>query len=342
MKSTALALLLLSLSALAQPAKQEAKPPVLAPLDALYPDLDAFYIDLHKTPELSLHEEKTSAKLVARLKALGFEVTEHVGGYGVVGVLRNGRGPTVLVRTDMDALPIKEQTGLPYASSVTAKNEAGETVPVMHACGHDIHMTSFVGAAALLARTKNRWSGTLVFVGQPAEEMLQGAEAMIRDGLLTRFPKPDYVIGMHDTNFIPAGQIGVIAGPASAASNAVDITFYGRGGHGAQPHRTIDPVVMAARAVVTLQTIVARDVNPFDPAVVTVGTFHGGTKRNIIPDEAKLELTVRSYKPEVQNQLLAAIERIAKAEAAASGAPRAPAVVVDPKEASEVVFNDPA
>jgi amidohydrolase len=330
-----------SLSLLAQPATQVTKSPALAPLESLYPDLDKLYIDLHQTPELSLHEEKTSTKLAARLKVLGFEVTEHVGGFGIVGVLRNGPGPTVLVRTDMDALPIKEQTGLPYASTVSTKNDAGETVSVMHACGHDIHMTSWVGAATLLARARDRWTGTLVFVGQPAEEVLQGAEMMVKEGILTRFPKPDFVLGIHDTNFLPAGQIGIVAGPASAASNAVDITFHGKGGHGAAPHRTVDPVVMAARAVVTLQTIVSREVNPFDPAVVTVGTIHAGTKRNIIPDEAKLELTVRSYKPEVQKQLLAAIERIAKAEAAAAGAPREPTVFVDPKEASEVVFNDP-
>lgn len=342
MRRYALAALVVASPLFAGPVEPVAKSPVLAPLDVLYADLDALYVDLHRTPELSLHEEKTAAKMAARLRTLGFEVTERVGGWGVVGVLRNGKGPTVLVRTDMDALPIREQTGLPYASTVTVKNDAGETVPVMHACGHDVHMTSWVGAATLLARAKSRWSGTLVFVGQPAEEMLQGAEAMVKDGLLTRFPKPDFVVGLHDTNALPAGRIGMIAGPASAASNAVDITFYGRGGHGASPHRTIDPVVMAARAVVTLQTIVAREVNPFEPAVVTVGTMHAGTKRNIIPDEAKLELTVRSYDPAVQKHLLAAIGRIAKAEAAAAGAPREPLVVVDSKEASEVVFNDAA
>jgi hippurate hydrolase len=342
MRRLVLATLALGLPLVAQPAAPVAKPPVLAALDALYPELDALYVDLHQTPELSLHEEKTAAKMAARLRALGFDVTERVGGWGVVGVLKNGKGPTVLVRTDLDALPIKEQTGLPYASTATAKNQAGETVPVMHACGHDIHMTSWIGAATLLSRAKNRWSGTLVFVGQPAEEVLQGAEAMVRDGVLTRFPKPDFVLGLHDSNFIPAGQIGIVAGPASAASNAVDVTFYGRGGHGAAPHRTIDPIVMAARAVVTLQTIVSREVNPFDPAVVTVGTFHAGTKRNVIPDEAKLELTVRSYKTAVQKQLLAAIGRIVRAEAAAAGAPKEPAVFVDPKEASEVVVNDPA
>lgn len=316
-------------------------PSELAGLHALYPSLDSLYIDLHRNPELSLNEEKTSAKLATRLRSLGFEVTERVGGYGVVGVLRNGAGPTVMVRTDMDALPIREQTGLPYASTTTVKNDAGGTVPVMHACGHDIHMASWVGAATLLARTRDRWHGTLVFVGQPAEEVLQGAENMIKDGLMTRFPKPDFVIGLHDTQVLPAGQIGVVAGPAYAASNAVDIKFFGKGGHGAAPHLTIDPLLIAARTVVTLQTIVSREVNPFDPAVVTVGTFHAGTKRNIIADEAKIELTVRSFKPEVQKHLLAAIERIAKAEAAAAGAPREPEVVVDAREASEVVFNDP-
>jgi len=317
-------------------------PPDLAGLDALYPSLDALYCDLHKNPELSLHEEKTAAKLAERMRALGFEVTERVGGYGIVCVLKNGKGPTVMVRTDLDALPIKEQTGLPYASTATATNDAGETVSVMHACGHDVHMASWIGAATLLAKAKGRWHGTLVFIGQPAEERLQGAQAMVKDGLLTRFPKPNFVLGIHDSNLQPAGQIGVLGGPALAASNAVDITFYGKGGHGASPHKTIDPIVMAARTVVTLQTIVAREVNPFDPAVVTVGTFRAGTKRNIIADDAKLELTVRSYKPEVQKQLLAAIERIAKAEAAAARAPKEPLVVVDPKEASEVVFNDPA
>ena len=314
----------------------------LAGLQALYPSLDSLYIDLHKNPELSSHEEKTSAKLAARLRSLGFDVTEHVGGFGVVGVLKNGSGPTILVRTDMDALPIKEETGLAYASTTTARNDAGVSVPVMHACGHDIHMASWIGAATLLARSRDRWHGTLVFVGQPAEEIVQGAERMIKDGLLTRFPRPDFVLGLHDSNVHPAGQIGVVSGPTYAASNAVDITFYGKGGHGAMPHLTIDPLLIAARTVVTLQTIVSREVNPFDPAVVTVGTFHAGSKRNIIADEAKLELTVRSFKPEVQKHLLAAIERIARAEAAAARAPREPSVVVDPREASEVVFNDPA
>jgi hippurate hydrolase len=322
---------------------QQPKPvPELAGLDRLYPTLDALYQDLHRNPELSKHEEKTAAKLAARLRELGFGVTEHVGGNGVVGVLRNGDGPTVLVRTDMDALPMKEKTGLSYASTVVTKTEAGEDTPVMHACGHDIHMASWVGAAALLSQLKDRWHGTLVFVGQPAEETVSGAEAMVKDGLFTRFPKPDFVLGLHDTNFLPAGHVGLVSGPASAASNAVDITFFGRSGHGAAPHRAIDPIVMASSTVMALQTLVSRENNPFEPAVVTVGTFRSGSKRNIIPEEARLELTVRSYKPEVQRKLLAGIERIAKAQALSAGAAREPKVVVLKEEASEVVVNDPA
>jgi hippurate hydrolase len=336
------ALLCAGLSAPPLPAAGPAAPVSLAGLDALYPSLDALYLDLHRNPELSLAETRTAGVLAGRLRAAGYEVAERVGGTGVVAVLRNGSGPTLLLRTDMDALPMPERTGLPYASAATAKDAAGETVPVMHACGHDVHMTAWVGAAALLARDRSAWRGTLVFVGQPAEETLQGAAAMLDDGLFTRFPKPDVVLGLHVTNLLPAGSVGVVAGPASAASNAVDVTFHGRGGHGAMPQRTIDPVLIAARAVVALQGIVSREVNPFDPAVVTVGTFRAGTKRNIIPDDARLELTVRSYKPEVQRQLLAAIARIARAEAAAGGATREPDVVVDPREASEVVVNDPA
>jgi amidohydrolase len=319
-----------------------AAPPELSGLDAAYPALDALYQDLHRNPELSRREEKTAAKLATRLRALGFEVTERVGGHGIVGVLRNGSGPTVLVRTDMDALPVKEATGLAYASTATAKNEAGEVVPVMHACGHDIHMASWIGAATLLANGKDRWQGTLVFVGQPAEEIVSGAQAMLDDGFLKRFPKPDFSIAIHDTQLHPSGQVGILAGPAFANIDSVDITFHGKGGHGASPHRAIDPVLMAARAVVTFQSIVAREVNPFDQAVVTVGTFHAGTKRNVIPDDAKIELTVRSYKPEIRKQLLAAIARIAKAEAAAAGAPKEPTIFVNPAESAEAVYNDPA
>jgi hippurate hydrolase len=314
--------------------------PALAPLDEVYPSLDALYVDLHQHPELSLQEEETAAKLAARLRALGYEVTTGVGGNGIVGVLRNGQGPTVLLRTDMDALPVKEETGLSFASTVTAKNPAGESVPVMHACGHDVHMASWIGAATLLTRSKGRWRGTVVLVGQPAEELVSGARAMIADGLLTRFPRPDFAVAVHQIPMLPAGQVGVVPGFALAAVDTVEIVVHGRGCHGAAPHHTVDPVLLASRLVVALQGIVAREVNPLDPAVITVGSIHGGTKSNIIPDEVKLQLTVRAYKEEVQKQLLKAIGRVARGEAAVSGAPREPTVTVIPG-GSRSVFNDP-
>ena len=314
--------------------------PALAPVNTIYPDLEAFYIDLHQTPELSMHEEKTSAKVAARLRQLGYEVTDHVGGFGVVAVLKNGKGPTILIRADMDALPVEERTGLPYASKVTVTNDAGTVVPVMHACGHDVHMTSLVGAAALLAKAKSRWRGTLVLVGQPGEEGWDGARAMLQDGFLTRFPKPDFAIALHDTPQLPAGTVGWTPGFALANSDTVDITIYGRGGHGSMPQNTVDPIVTAARMVLAFQTIVARENDPRDPAVVTVGTIHGGTRSNIIPDEVRLQLTVRSYKAEVRKKLLAAIERIARAEALAAGAPKEPLVKID--LGYDATYNDPA
>jgi amidohydrolase len=306
---------------------------------ALSPDLQAFYIDLHRNPELSLHEEKTAAKLAERLRALGFEVATGVGGTGVVGVLRNGSGPTVMLRTELDALPVEEKTGLPYASVVRTKNDLGVEVPVMHACGHDVHMTSWVGAATEMARAKERWRGTLVFIGQPAEEVVKGAKAMLAAGLFTRFPKPDFVIALHDTPKLPSGKLGYTSGYALSSSDSVDLTIYGKGGHGALPQTTVDPVVIAARTVLALQTIVSRENNPLDPAVITVGSIHGGSKHNIIPDEVKLQLTVRSYKEEVRQHLLAAIARVARAEAAAAGAPKEPAVQV--VESCRATYNDP-
>lgn len=314
--------------------------PALAPLDSLYPELEKLYTDLHQTPELSRHEEKTAAKLAALLKPLGFEVTEKVGGTGVVGVMRNGKGPTVLIREDMDALPVEERTNLPHASKVTTTDESGATVHVMHACGHDVHMTSLIGAATLLSRAKDRWRGTLVVIGQPAEERGSGAMGMLKDGLFTRFPKPDFAISLHDSAILPAGKISWVPGYANANVDSVDITVFGRGGHGAYPHTTIDPVVIASRIVVALQTLVARENNPLDPAVVTVGSFHAGSKHNIIPDEAKLQITVRSYKDDVRKRLLAGIERIAKAEAAAAGAEKPPAMTVS--EGTPAMNNDPA
>ncbi|HEY7863862.1 MAG TPA: amidohydrolase, partial [Thermoanaerobaculia bacterium] len=313
--------------------------PVLAPLDALAPELEALYVDLHQTPELSLQEEKTSAKMAARLRALGFDVTEKVGGWGVVGVMKNGPGPTVMVRADMDGLPVEEKTGVPYASKVTAKNAAGTVVPVMHACGHDVHMTSWIGAATLLSRAKTRWKGTLLFVGQPAEEGGAGALSMLKDGLFTRFPKPDYAIALHDKADGAVGTIHYTPGYALANVDSVDITFFGKGGHGAYPYTTVDPIVIGSRFVAAVQTLVSRENNPIDPAVITVGSFHAGSKHNIIPDEARLQLTVRSYKPEVRKRLLDGIARIAKAEAAAAGAPKEPEVKVT--EGTPATFNDP-
>ncbi len=313
--------------------------PALAPLPAMFPSLEETYQALHRAPELSLQEEKTAALLAEKLRALGYEVTTGVGGHGVVGVLRNGKGPTVLLRTDMDALPVKEETGLAYASAATAAGAGGATVPVMHACGHDLHMTSWLGAATLLAKARDRWSGTLVLMGQPAEEIVRGAKAMIADGLLTRFPRPDYAVAIHDQPWLRAGQVAIVSGPMMAAADFVEIVVHGRGGHGAAPQLAIDPVLIASRTVVALQGIVAREVNPIDPAVITVGTIHGGTKGNVIPDEVKLQLTVRSFRPEVQTHLLEAIARVAKGEALASGAPE-PTVTVTGDSAIATV-NDP-
>jgi hippurate hydrolase len=305
----------------------------------LSPDLRDFYIDLHQHPELSLHEEKTAAKVAERLRQAGFEVTTGVGGTGVVGVLKNGAGPTVMLRTELDALPVEEKTGLPYASTVRVKDDAGAEVPVMHACGHDVHMTALVGTAAEMARRKADWHGTLVLIGQPAEERIRGARAMLQDGLFTRFPKPDFVVALHDTPALPAGRVGLASGYALASSDSVDLTIYGKGGHGAYPQATVDPIVIAARTVVALQTIVAREKDPLDPAVVTVGSIHGGNKHNIIPDEVKLQITVRAYKKAVRDRVLAAIERIAKAEALAAGAPKEPAFAVI--ESCPATYNDP-
>lgn len=338
-----LPLLALVLAAVVWPAAparaQKAASPALEGLDALYPELDALYRDLHQNPELSHQEEKTSAKLAERLRKLGFEVTPKVGGHGVVAVLRNGKGPTVLLRTDMDALPVEEKTGLPYASKVMAQDETGQGVPVMHACGHDVHMTVWVGTATLLARTKDRWRGTLVMVGQPAEERGSGARGMLEDGLYKRFPKPDFAVALHNSASAVAGSIEYVAGYALANVDSVDITLHGKGGHGAYPHTTVDPIVLTARTILSLQTLVSREKSPLEPAVVTVGSIHGGTKHNIIPDSVKLQLTVRSYKPEVRKQLLAGIERVVNAEATAAGAPRKPEVSIS--EGTPATYNDP-
>ncbi len=315
-------------------------PSAMSGLDAIYPQLDALYLDLHQTPELSGRETKTAAKLAERLRQLGYEVTTGVGGTGVVGVLRNGKGPTVLLRTELDALPIEEKTGLPFASKVTAKDPAGKTVPVMHACGHDVHMAAWTGAAAMLARSKDRWRGTILMIAQPAEETVQGAKAMIADGLFSRFPKPDFAVAVHDKSDLPAGKVTFIPGYALANVDSVDVTLFGRGGHGAKPETTVDPIVMAARTVLALQGLVSREKDPLEPAVVSVGSIQGGFKHNIIPDQVHLQITVRSYTPEVRKLLLDGIVRIAKAESALSLAPREPEVRFS--EPANATYNDPA
>ena len=298
----------------------------------------ATYKHLHEYPELSTQEKETSALIAAELKRLGYEVTDHFGqyadpgltAYGVVAVLKNGSGPVVYVRTDMDALPIVENTGLPYASHVKVKRAGGAEVGVMHACGHDLHMTVFLGTARMLAQLKDRWSGTVVLIGQPAEETVGGAQAMLRAGLFTKFPKPDYVLALHDTSAVPAGKMAWHAGPLLAGADSVDITVRGYGGHGAAPQAGKDPIVMASEIVVMLQTIVSREMDPQLPAVVTVGSFHAGTKHNIIPDDAHLQLTVRTMNPEQREKVLAAISRITNGVAAAAGVPaeRAPIIEV--------------
>ena len=313
-------------------------------LAADYPALQKFYTDLHLHPELSLMEEKTSAKVAAGLRAAGFEVTEKFGGYGVVGVLQNGAGPTLLIRTDMDALPVLEETGLPYASTVRVTDLSGHDVPVMHACGHDIHMTVFTGTARLLAALKDRWAGTLVFVGQPAEERVIGARAMLSAGLYRQFPKPDFALALHDESEIPAGSVATIEGFSHANVDTVTITVHGIGGHGAMPYKGKDPIVLAARIVMALQTIVSRELRATDPAVVTVGYFQGGTKNNIIPSEVKLGLTLRSYSDDTRAHLVSAVRRICRGEAIATGLPDElqPEVEVNAAEGATSVYNDPA
>jgi len=308
------------------------------------------YKMLHAMPELSRHEEKTSAYMAKELRALGYDVTDHVGkydnpewvGYGVVAVLKNGSGPTVLVRTELDALPVEEKTGLPYASKVKTKDDAGEEVGVMHACGHDIHMTSLLGTAKMLARLRDQWHGTLVLICQPAEETVQGSNALLNDGLYTRFPRPDYALALHDASDLEAGKVGYVPGYCLSSSTSVDITIRGLGGHGSKPEATKDPIVVAAQVVLALQTIVSREISPFDPAVVTVGSIHGGSKNNIIPDEVKLQLTVRAYKQEVRQKILASIERISKNIALAAGIPADLAPIVSVIEGTDATYNNPA
>jgi hippurate hydrolase len=298
------------------------------------------YIDIHQNPELSGHETQTAAKMASRLRDLGYEVTEHVGNTGVVALMKNGAGPTVMLRTELDALPVEEKTGLPYASKVHTKDDAGHDVPVMHACGHDLHIATLVGTAEVMARSKDRWHGTLMLIGQPAEETVGGAVGMLKAGLFTRFPRPDAAFAFHVGNELPAGKVGMTPGIYNTNADSLKITIYGKGGHGSAPHTAVDPIVIAARTILALQTIASREVKPGSLVVVTVGYIRAGTKNNIIPDTAEMGLTVRTNKDEIRKQVLAAIARITKAEAEAAGAPREPGIEHD--EATDAVYNEPA
>ncbi len=341
-------ILLLSVACSSAHAQQ---PAIDTILDRELASLLSTYKSLHAAPELSHYEEKTSTFFASRLRTLGYTVTERIGkyedpqwtSYGVVAVMKNGAGPTVLLRTDLDALPVDEKTGVPYASTVKTKTEAGQEVSVMHACGHDIHITSMLGTATVLAGLKDQWSGTLVIIGQPAEEVSHGAKAMLRDGLYERFPRPDYVVGLHDNAELEAGKVGMTPGYAYASSTSVDIQIRGLGGHGARPEMTKDPIVIAAQVVLALQTIVSRENSPLDPVVITVGSIHGGSKHNIISDEVNLQLTVRAYKEEVRKKILASIERVAKGIALAAGVPPqlAPVVKVNESQVNQATYNDP-
>ncbi|MBL4871597.1 MAG: amidohydrolase [Robiginitomaculum sp.] len=301
------------------------------------------YKYLHENPELSLMEVNTAKLLAGKLDKLGFDVTENVGGTGVVAVLKNGAGPTVLIRADMDGLPVKEQTGLSYASQVITKNREGIEKPAMHACGHDIHMTVLIGTAEKLVAQKTSWSGTLVLMLQPAEELGLGANMMLEDGLFTRFPRPDYNLALHDNSSLASGKIGIVPGFALANVDSVDITIHGIGGHGAYPHTTKDPIVLAAQTVVAFQTIVSRETSPLDSAVLTVGSIHGGYKHNIISDEVKLQLTLRSYKDKVRMNTINSIKRIADGLGRAAGLPedKLPTVIVREKEFTPATYNNP-
>lgn len=342
--SSFLAIALAGVTALAQGAGPAAlREPVQSRINQESSRLVTLYKELHAHPELSYQEEKTAAQIADQLKEAGFEVTAKVGGHGIVGVLRNGAGPTILIRTDLDALPVKEETGLSYASQARTRDDKGNEVNVMHACGHDMHMTVFSGTARVLAALKDQWKGTLVMIGQPAEERVGGAKAMLAAGLFTRFPKPDYCLALHVNSQLPAGSVGYTEGYMLANVDGLNVTIRGVGGHGAWPHTTKDPIVLAAQTILALQTIVSRETQPGEPAVITVGSIHGGTKHNIIPDEVTLQLTLRSYSDEVRAHSIAAVKRITKGLAQAAGIPdnRLPIVAVE-NESSSATYNDPA
>jgi amidohydrolase len=314
------------------------------------PGLVSTYKTIHSHPELSHHEEHTSALLAAELRKAGFAVTERVGkypdgsqAYGVVAVLQNGAGPRVLIRADMDALPVVEETGVAYASHVKATSAGGQEVGVMHACGHDIHVTTLIGTARALAMSKSKWHGTLMLIGQPSEEMIDGSNAMLADHLYERFGKPDLAVALHDTNTHPAGTVAIVSGPAMASSTSIDVVLRGIGGHGARPQEGKDPIVMAGQFIVQLQTIVSRQESPMDPAVVTVGDIHGGTKRNIIPNEVKLEITARAFSEHGRQVIVDGVRRTAQGVAVSAGVPDnlAPIVTVVEAESAPMTYNDP-
>lgn len=320
-------------------------------VDSELPGLVGTYKGIHEHPELSHQEARTSALLASELRTAGYSVTEHVGkypngaqAYGVVAILKNGLGPQLLIRADMDALPIIEQTGVPYASHVMTKNASGQEVGVMHACGHDIHTTTLIGVGRALAELRSQWHGTLMLIGQPSEETIDGARAMLADGLYERFGTPTYAIALHDSSLRPAGTVSLTAGPATTSATSIDVTIRGVGGHGAFPQVTKDPIVMAAEFIMQLQTIVSRQENPNDPAVVTVGDIHGGTKRNIIPNEVKMELTARAFSEQAREIILDGIRRAARGVAMSAGVPedRAPVVTVLEDESCPMLYNDPA
>ena len=324
-------------------ATAELRETVRAIVAAEYPSLYSIYQHLHGNPELSFMEVKTAELIARELRSLGFEVTEKVGNTGVVAVLKNGPGPTVLTRADMDALPVKETSGVPYASTAIVKDLSGKEQPVMHACAHDTHVTGLIGTARVLVALRERWNGTLVMIGQPAEEIVAGARAMLSDGLYTRFPKPDYALAFHTSAYQPAGEIGYGAGALMSGLGSIDILVRGVSGHGSTPHTAKDPVVLTAQIVTALQTIVSREIKPGTSAVITVGTIHGGSRRNIIPDEVKLELSIRAFDDAVMQQQVAAIRRICEHTARAAGVPedRLPVVTISP-ESTEPMVNDPA
>jgi amidohydrolase len=307
------------------------------------PSLISLYQELHGNPELSLHEVETAARIAKELREAGFEVTEKVGGNGLVGVLKNGEGPVILVRTDLDGLPVKEQTGAPYASTKIVKDDLGREVNVMHACGHDVHMASFIGTARALSKLRDQWKGTVVMIGQHAEERVLGARLMLRAGLFSKFPKPDKAIALHCSADMAHGQVGIVEGFALANVDSVEIVVKGVGGHGSMPHLAKDPIVLASQIVLALQTIVSREVKPGDPAVVTVGSIHGGTKSNIISDEVRLQLTLRSYRTETRQHLIDSIKRIVEAQARSANMPadKMPEVIVSDDRAN-ALYNQPA